>query len=184
MPAVIELAKEDDVPRMLAIANEAAKQTAANFATEPETLEVWSESWRSTQEHYPWVVARDEGAGAHVLGFAKASPHRARGAYRWTAEVSAYVEPHHHGRGIGHALYRPLVAALRAQGYVTLLAGIVVPNPASERLHAAHGFTRCGTYRRAGWKFGQWHDVGYWELHLAPEGATPGPLRPVVEVWR
>jgi phosphinothricin acetyltransferase len=64
-----------------------------------------------------------------------------------------------------------------------LLAGIATPNPASERLHAAFGFTRCGTFHRAGWKFGRWHDVGYWELHLQSADGAPRALRPVDEVW-
>jgi GNAT superfamily N-acetyltransferase len=66
---------------------------------------------------------------------------------------------------------------------MTLLAGITPPNDASERLHAAAGFRRCGTYHRAGFKFGEWHDVGYWELHLLPQHLPPAVTRPVAEVW-
>ncbi|HMJ54636.1 MAG TPA: hypothetical protein VK540_21290 [Polyangiaceae bacterium] len=47
------------------------------------------------------------------------------------------------------------------------------PNVPSERLYAPLGFRPCGTYHRAGWKFGKWHDVGYWELHLAPAHLAP-----------
>ncbi len=174
-PPTIDLATERDVPAMLAFANWAAKHTPANFATEPEPESMWLESFAATRASHPWLVARD---GERVLGFAKGSPHRARGAYRFTAEVTVYIDPQHFGRGIGSALYRVLLPLLRAQGFVTLLAGITPGNPASEKLHAACGFVRCGTYHRAGWKDGRWHDVGYWELHLQGEHLPPAELRP------
>jgi L-amino acid N-acyltransferase YncA/predicted GNAT family N-acyltransferase len=177
---LIELATAADVSAMLAISNWAASKTAANFATEPETLTDWRESFRKTSSFYPWLVARRQGK---TQGFAKASAHRARGAYQWTAEVSVYVDPLCHGEGIGKRLYGHLVPVLRQQGYVTLLAGVTPPNPASERLHAALGFRPCGTYHRAGWKFGQWHDVGYWELHLWPDHLPPPAIRRVGDVW-
>ena len=165
---------------MLAFSNWAAANTAANFATEPESQGEWAEAFRRTSTWYPWLVARRDGK---VLGFAKASAHRARGAYRFTAEVSVYVDPALHGSGIGRLLYRYLLPTLRRQGYVTLLAGVTPPNDPSERLHARAGFRRCGSYHRAGWKFGKWHDVGYWELHLQPEHLAPGPIHPVGEAW-
>lgn len=185
---LITLASEADVPGMLALSNWAAAHTSANFATEPEPLSAWSESFRGTRASHPWLVVHGEGHGggsdgARVLGFAKGSPHRSRGAYRFSAEVSVYIDPSHHGRGLGRALYRVLIPLLRAQGYVTLLAGITTGNPASERLHAAFGFGLCGTYHRIGWKDGRWHDVGYFELHLVDGRLPPAELRTVEEVW-
>lgn len=180
----ITLASEADVPGMLALSNWAAAHTSANFATEPEPVSAWLESFRGTRASHPWLVVHGEGRDRErVLGFAKGSPHRSRGAYRFSAEVSVYIDPAHHGRGLGRALYRVLIPVLRAQGYVTLLAGITTGNPASERLHAAFGFRPCGTYHRIGWKDGRWHDVGYFELHLTDEGLPPAELRTVDSVW-
>jgi phosphinothricin acetyltransferase len=89
-----------------------------------------------------------------------------------------------HGRGVGAALYGRFIPTVREQGYALLLAGITLPNPASERLHEKVGFVRCGTYHRVGWKFGAWHDVGYWELHLGDQREAPRPVRGVADVWR
>src|SRR6266511_4346173 len=139
----ILLAQEADLSAIADIANWAAVHTPANFATAPEPLTLWRQWWLETHERYPWLVAR---AGGGVLGFAKASPHRARGAYAWSAEVSVYIHPDGHGERIGTRLYERLIPLLRAQGYVTLLAGIAPPNPPSERLHAAFGFVPCGTF--------------------------------------
>jgi phosphinothricin acetyltransferase len=177
MAASIELASSADVPAILALSN-GAIASAANMATEPEPLAEWAERFAETDAMFPWLVAREEG---RVVGFAKAGPHRARRGYDWTAEVSVYVDPTDHRRGHGRTLYRRLVRVLRAQGYVTLLAGITMPNAASVGLHEAVGFVPCGAYHRVGWKLGQWHDVGYWELQL--QDGAPEPIRPVASVW-
>jgi L-amino acid N-acyltransferase YncA len=50
-----------------------------------------------------------------------------------------------------------------------VLAGIALPNSASIGLHEAFGFTKVGQMREVGCKFGQWLDVGYWQLLLAPQ---------------
>ncbi|MHC4447017.1 MAG: GNAT family N-acetyltransferase [Planctomycetota bacterium] len=178
MPEV-RLSTFDDLPAILAISNWAAQHTAANFAAEPETLELWQADWRETHEMYPWFMAVD---GDDVVGFAKAAPWKGRCAYHFTAEVTVYVEPNHHGRGIAKVLYQKLIPTLKAQGYCTLLAGITIPNGASERLHESFGFRRVALLERVGWKFDQWHDVGYWELVLRDADHTPGRIRPVAEV--
>ena len=109
----VELARRQDVPTVLEIANRAALHTPANFAPAPEPLDEWLSLFDRTQEKYPWLVARSKG---RVIGFAKAGPHRARGAYAWTAETSVYVEPAAHGQGVGRALYEQLLPLLKAQG--------------------------------------------------------------------
>jgi phosphinothricin acetyltransferase len=176
----IELALAGDIARIAELANRAAESGSANFATEPEPVDDWQHAWESTRATHPWLVARSAG---QVLGFAKASPHRARGAYQWTAEMTVYIDEVWHGRRIGSSLYAVLIPLLDAQGYALLLAGITAGHLASERLHATAGFTRCGTFHRAGWKLGAWHDVGYWELVLQPNDGAPAPIRGVDETW-
>ena len=122
----------------------------------------------------PWLVAVD---GDDVLGFAYASAHRAREAYRWAADASVYLEAGRRGRGIGRALYDVLVPLVRDLGYVTLHAGIALPNDASRRLHEAMGFELVGVYRSVGFKAGAWHDVGWWQLPLRDPPGEPDEPR-------
>ena len=178
----IRLAGEEDLPAILAISNWAAKHTAANFAVEPERLEDWRKDWLTTRREYPWLVSVD--GGGEVVGFAKASPWKGRCAYNWTAEVTVYVRSEHHRQGRARALYGRLIEVLKAQGYRTLLAGITTPNPASVRLHESFGFHRVGGFQRVGWKFGSWHDVGYWEAILDADPGPPAQIRPVEEALR
>jgi len=98
-----------DLPAILAISNGAAVDMAANFAIEPEPIELWEESYRRTHEAYPWLVATGPGG---VLAFAKASPWKGRCAYAYAAEVTVYVDPGHHRRGVGRSLYSVLFPAI------------------------------------------------------------------------
>ena len=175
----IRLADFDDLSAILAISNWAATNTAANFAIEPETLESWQAEWCETHALYPYLVAVDH--HNTIVGFAKASPWKGRCAYAFSAEVTVFVHPDHHGQGIGKALYGRLIPTLKAQGYQSLLAGITQPNEASVRLHESFGFHRVALFERVGWKFDQWHDVGYWELLLQEETARPSPIIAVRE---
>jgi phosphinothricin acetyltransferase len=181
-------AAADDIAAILAISNHYAATSPANFATEPETLDSWLQMWRATHEMYPWLIALDAGASAAappqgaVLGFAKAGPWKARSAYRWTAETSIYLRPESRGYGLGRALYARLIDLLRAQGYGMLIGGITLPNEASVGLHEAMGYRKAAHFPQNGFKFSQWHDVGYWTLALLPRHAEPGPIRSVAEV--
>jgi phosphinothricin acetyltransferase len=124
----------------------------------------------------PWLVAT---RGGEVVGYAYASRHRARRAYRWTVEVSVYLRASEHGRGTGKALYAELLDVVRSLGYVRALAGITLPNPASVGLHEGMGFTPVGVFTGVGFKHGEWHDVGWWQLTLVdPAPSSPPEPRP------
>ena len=117
-----------------------------------------------------WFVACE---GAEVVGFAYASPHRSRAAYRWAVDVSCYVADALRGRGVGRALYDVLLPRVRAAGLVTAHAGITLPNAASVGLHESFGFTKVAHYPHVGFKHGAWHDVGWWQLRLVDELPVP-----------
>ena len=114
----------------------------------------------------PFLVAVLDGA---VAGYAYAAPWKSRSAYRHTVESSVYIAPGFAGMGLGSRLVQALLQALRERDVHAVLAGIVLPNSASIGLHEAFGFTQAGQMREVGRKFGQWLDVGYWQLVLAPQ---------------
>jgi L-amino acid N-acyltransferase YncA len=130
---------------------------------------------RVTPTH-PWLIAED---GDKLLGYAYGARHRERASYRWAADVTVYLAPQHHRRGIGRALYETLLALLAEQGYRIACAGVTLPNDASVGLHEALGFEPVGVYRNIGWKFGAWRDVGWWQLALgSPLDANDQPREP------
>jgi L-amino acid N-acyltransferase YncA len=110
-----------------------------------------------------WLVAERDGA---IVGYAYGGTHRSRAAYNRTVEVSAYVDQSAVRGGIGRELYLALFDWLKERGYRLLVAGITLPNDASVGFHQALGFTRVGVYKNIGFKFGEWWDVGWWQLDL------------------
>jgi phosphinothricin acetyltransferase len=140
--------------------------TAVSFELEPPSVEEFLQRILVAQSKWAWLVAAQAG---QVAGYAYASSFRQRAAYQWSIEVSAYLAPAARGRGIGRALYERLIALMVAKGYCTAYAGITLPNEASVRLHQAVGFVPVGVFRRAGRKFGAWHDVSWWQRELRDE---------------
>jgi phosphinothricin acetyltransferase len=102
---------------------------------------------------------------------------RDRAAYRWSVETGLYLARDAQGRGLGRRLLTAHLDLLERQGFVTIVAGIALPNPASVALHERLGFTLSGIERGVGFKRGRWIDVGRWQKDLAPRtDAPPGPL--------
>lgn len=134
---------------------------------------------RSTLTLTPWLVI---GEGNRVEGFAYATPHRSRAAYRWSVDISVYVERAAQGRGLGRALYDDLIPLLGRQGFVNVYAGIALPNPASEALHSAVGMEPIGIYHGVGFKAGRWWDVAWYGMRLGDPPDLPAEPLPVPEL--
>ena len=127
----------------------------------------------------PWVVAEVDGV---VRGYAYAGRFRDRPAYDWVAETTVYVDRAFHGRGLGRAAMRAVLAILRLQGFHMAIAGITPPNPGSVGLHLRLGFERIGLFEEVGWKDGAWHGVEFLGLQLSPPGPTPAPIVPLPDL--
>jgi L-amino acid N-acyltransferase YncA len=131
----------------------------------------------ATSRTHPWLVDERDG---ELTGYAYASRHHNRSAYRWATDVTAYVSERHKRRGVARGLYERLFELVRAQGFTMACAGITLPNEASVGLHEAFGFEPVGVYRKVAWKLGEWRDVGWWQLELLPmgEGRPAEPRAP------
>lgn len=145
------------------------EETAVTFELDPPDAAAMAARIESASRRHAWLVLERDG---RVVGYAYGAPMHARAAYRWSCEVSVYVDREHRGTGAGRALYEQLLAALAARGFRMAIAGMTLPNPASEGLHRAMGFEPIGVYRRIGYKLGAWHDVAWSQR---PLGDAPDP---------
>jgi phosphinothricin acetyltransferase len=112
------------------------------------------------------------GSRGELLGFTSYGAFRAWPAYKYSVEHSVYVHKEHRGKRIGIALMQKLIEAARQQQYHVLVGGIDVANEVSIALHEKLGFVHAGTIRQAGFKFGRWLDLGFYQLVLDTP-ATP-----------
>ncbi|MGZ8364352.1 MAG: N-acetyltransferase family protein [Caulobacteraceae bacterium] len=151
----------------------------ASFEEEPPTVEEMAARISKTLPRYPWLVLDD---GGPILGYAYASAHKDRAAYRWAVDVAAYVAPGARGRGVGRALYAALFPILIRQGFYTAHAGISLPNEASIALHRAFGFEPVGVYRRVGYKLGAWRDTCWMRKELCTPSGEPAEPIPFSEL--
>jgi L-amino acid N-acyltransferase YncA len=176
----LRLVSPDDAAQIAAIYAPFCCETAVSFEDVAPDEGAIRERIRAVTDRYPWLVAVSE--EDVVLGYAYASKHRERSAYRWSVDFTAYLAPAAKRRGIGTKLYTALAEICRQMGYHRAFAGITLPNEASVRLHEKIGFRPIGVYRRVGFKLGKWHDVGWWSLNLLPETDLPGEPRSIREI--
>jgi L-amino acid N-acyltransferase YncA len=168
----IRLVRPTDAPAITAIYAHYVAETVISFEMVPPTVDEMARRMEKTLAQFPWLVATERDA---VVGYAYAGKHSERAAYQWSADVSVYLHNEWHGRGIGRALYSTLFNMLRALGYINVYGGITLPNPASVGLHEAMGLTPVGVYHHVGYKYGAWHDVGWWQGPLQDLVADPAP---------
>jgi L-amino acid N-acyltransferase YncA len=150
---VIRALEPSDWP---AVARVYAAGIAGGDASFETTAPSW-EDWDTGHLAHCRLVAEQDGA---VVGWAALSPTSGRCVYAGVAEVSVYVDPAVHGRGVGRALLTALVEASEAEGLWTLQAGVFPENTASLALHERCGFRVLGVHERLGRTTeGRWRDV-------------------------
>ncbi|MEL7338797.1 MAG: N-acetyltransferase family protein, partial [Planctomycetota bacterium] len=121
-----------DAIAIAAIYDHYVRNTCITFdETSPDALH-FAERIENAGRH-PWLVACD--SGNRVLGYAMATPHSPRSAYRYAANVTIYLDHQSVGRGIGMRLTGCLLDQMRQQGFRMAISGITLPNPRSRRLH-------------------------------------------------
>jgi L-amino acid N-acyltransferase YncA len=157
-PAVRD-ATERDAEACAGIYAPYVTDTAISFERDPPLPAEMALRIAAAARTHAWVVLEDEG---RVVGYAYGCPYKSRAAYRWSCEVSVYLERgRRRGGGGGRALYEALFTRLAERGFRTAVAGMTLPNDASVGLHRAMGFEPVGIYRNIGFKHGRWHDVAW-----------------------
>jgi L-amino acid N-acyltransferase YncA len=157
-------AHADDAAALARIYNHYVLNTPITFEESAVTAEDMAGRVGEAQAaSLPWLVAESADG---VLGYAYASKWKGRCAYRFSAEVTVYVEEGGARRGVGSTLYGELLQRLRDAGLHAAMGGIALPNEASVALHEKFGFRQVAQFREVGFKQNRWIDVGYWQVLL------------------
>ena len=164
---LIRRVEQADLPDLLAIYNHYVATTPITFDVEPRTLaqrQLWLDGFAPEGRHQCFVAARE----GHAIGWACSTKYKEKAAYDTSVEMSVYLAPEAHGRGLGRRLYQTIIDALQGEDINRLYGGITQPNAASVGLHLALGFKLVGTQTGVGRKFGRFWDVALYERPLKP----------------
>ena len=159
----IRHATQNDVPALLTIYNYAVRNLTAIFETQEQTLEERLQWFSKFGRRYPLLVAESNG---EVAGYSCLSPYSEKTGYNRTGEISVYLSPEHQGKGIGNLLLKELIRLAEEKGFHAIIAAITGGNETSVKLHKKHGFVFAGCLKETGWKYGEWHDVHFYQLIL------------------
>lgn len=159
---------------VLTIFNEAIANSTAVYDYEPRTVKAIAK-WFEVKEvnNYPIIGIEDD--RGLLMGFASYGSFRPHAAYKYSIEHSLYVDSAHRGKGIGKKLLQELIKIAQQQNYHMIIGGIDAENNISIKLHLSLGFQHCGTIKQAGFKFGRWLDLEFYQLILAtPDNPLEG----------
>lgn len=155
---MIRTAKKHDAAAIAEIYNHYVDKTIITFA---ETHISTHEIQKQIAEGFPWYVWEEN---TMIYGYAHASQFKSRCAYKTSVESTIYLHPNYTKKGIGSKLYKVLIDDLKKLGYHTIIGGISLPNPISISLHEKFGYQKIAHFKEVGNKFGEYIDVGYWQL--------------------
>ncbi len=147
-----------DIPFCLEIYNYYIVNTTYSFEELPLSAEAFEKRTFAISAKYPYIVAEEDGK---VIGYAYLAEFSDRTAYRFTADLSIYLDKGSTGKGIGKLLISEIEARGKAMGIKNIIAIITEQNCASVAFHQKHGYTVCGDFPCVGYKFGQWLGVKY-----------------------
>jgi len=162
---LIECTEEKHAASILGIFNHAIVNSTALFDYKPRSIENMK-SWFDVKRMNNFPVMGVEDDDHDLLGFASYGTFRGWPAYKYSVEHSIYVHHEHRRKGIGDLLLTSIIAKAMEQNYHLLIGGIEATNLASIALHQKHGFTHSGTITQAGYKFGRWLDLAFYQLVL------------------
>lgn len=166
----IRLAAPDDAEDILNIYKYYVLNTAVSFEYIVPEIEEFKNRIRNILKKYPYFVAL---INDKIIGYAYAHAFGEREAYKYSAELSIYIDKNYKRLGIGRLLYNALEEKLKTFGITNLYALIVSKDKEDEYLtfdslkfHKSLGFKQVGKCSLCGYKFDRWYDVIYTEKFI------------------
>lgn len=171
---IIRAIEEKDIPACLAIYNYYVLHTDVTFDTEACSLSGFRKKVETVIRSYPWIVGEEDGK---IIGYACLSAYNPKAAYRFSADVTVYLEKDERGKGYGKQLMKRLEEIASEDHYQTLVSLVTESNLPSIRLHESLGYRRFARFENAGYKNGTWLSTVFFEKRLGSCTGQPEEIR-------
>lgn len=122
--------------------------------------------WWAAKEKGNFPVIGFENDEGELMAFASYGTFRGYAAFKYSVEHSIYVHKNFRGRGLARKLMAELIDEARRRGVHVMIGGIDATNIPSISLHKRLGFEPAGVIREAGFKFGRWLDLAFYQVVL------------------
>lgn len=182
----IRIATIEDAEQLLAIYAPYVENTAITFEYEVPSLEEFTNRIQNVLKKFPYLVAMENDK---IVGYAYASPFKARAAYDWAVETSIYVDGNQKRKGIGKYLYAVLEDLLSKQGILNVNACIAYPVEEdkyltldSVKFHEKLGYETVGRFHQCGFKNHKWYDMIWMEKMLGEHVTNQEKVKPISEI--
>lgn len=182
----IRTASIDDAKELLDIYTYYVLYTAITFEYDVPSLDEFKNRIKTILNKYPYIVAIIDNK---IVGYAYASTFKNRAAYDWAVEMTIYIDPNYHKRGIGKKLYHTMEDLLKLQGITNLNACITYPdvkdeyvNKNSVQFHERLGYHLVGQFHQCGYKFSRWYSMVWMEKMIGEHITHQSPVKPFLEI--
>lgn len=161
---MIRRAEQKDISKLRDIYNHAVINSTATFDLEIKSIENRKKWFLDHTGKYALLVYEMSG---ETVGYASLSPFHTRKAFDATVELSIYIDKEYRGHGIGKELMEEIISIAKQDWSIhTIVSVITEGNEISYHLHEMFGFQFCGEVKEAGYKFGRYLGVRYYQLIL------------------
>lgn len=156
----------EDAKHLVEIYRPYVEETAITFDYAVPTIYEFEEKITKIIQNYPFLIAEKDDK---ILGYAYAGEFYPKDAYKWTAEITIYLDKDSRGKGIGETLYANLEKELLDRGIYHLTSCIAYPDEGSITFHKKRGFRKVAHFEKVGYKFERWWDVVWYQKDIRDE---------------
>ena len=168
--AIIRDVTINDAKELLNIYEYYILNTAITFEINVPTLAEFEDRIKNITEKYPYICIFDNNK---ILGYAYAHEYKPRDAYKYSCELSIYLDNSLKGHGFGKLLYNNIESRLKEMGIKNIYSCVTYVDKGDEyvtnnsvEFHKHLGFVEVGHFHKCGYKFDRWYDILWLEKIL------------------
>ena len=135
--------------------------TAITFEITVPSLEEFEQRIKTISSSNPYLVLTLDNK---IIGYAYTQTYKGREAYKYSKEISIYLDNNYTKNGYGALLYNELEKRLKDNNVTNLYSCITVLDSSNSiPFHEHLGFVEVGRFHRCGYKFNNWYDIVWME---------------------